>query len=203
MSNSTGDALLPPDAELVVRCRAGDDGAFAMLVERYQNRAFRTAFGVLEDREDCLEVVQDAFVRAYRAIGGFRGEAEFGTWLHRIVVNLAKNRLRYRRRRRDDWKVSLDANPGDKARVAVPEFADTADDPAAAAAARDDHGRVRKALRGLPETLREALCLRDVDGLSYAEIAVRLHCEIGTVKSRIFRARETMRTLLFRDEQDL
>lgn len=203
MSNLTGDALLPPDAELVVRSRAGDDGAFAMLVERYQNRAFRTAFGMLEDREDCLEVVQDAFVRAYRSIGGFRGEAEFSTWLHRIVVNLAKNRLRYRRRRRDDWKVSLDADPDDLTQVSVPEFADLADDPAMTAAARDDHGRVREALRGLPENLREALCLRDIEGLSYAEIGVLLHCEIGTVKSRIFRAREALRTILFRDEENL
>ena len=174
-----------------------------MLVERYQNRAFRTALGMLQDREDALEVAQDAFVRAYRSIGAFRGEAEFSTWLHRIVTNLAKNRIRYRRRRRDDRKVTLDADPDDPVQGFVPELADPADDPAALVAARDFHGRVREALEELPEAMREVLCLRDVDGLSYAEIAAQLRCEIGTVKSRIFRARETLRITVFRHEQGM
>jgi RNA polymerase sigma-70 factor (ECF subfamily) len=171
-----------------------------MLVERYQNRAFRTALGMLRDREDALEVAQDAFVRAYRSIGSFRGEAEFSTWLHRIVTNLAKNRIRYRRRRRDEWKVSLDADPDESGAVFVREQADPAEDPAALVAARDFHERVREALGELPDSMREVLCMRDVDGLSYAEIADALQCELGTVKSRIFRAREALRQSVIHHE---
>lgn len=195
--------MLPADAELVTRCRSGDEGAFSMLVERYQNRAFRTAFGMLRDREDALEVAQDAFVRAYRSLATFRGEAEFSTWLHRIVTNLARNRIRYRRRRRHDWKVSIDADPESGGYSAVPEIADLADDPAERVATRDMTVYVQNAMKDLPAVMREVLCLRDIEGLSYAEIAVLSGCEIGTVKSRIFRAREALRVAVFQDEDGL
>lgn len=181
------------DRELVAQCRAGDEQAFDTLVRRHQARAFNVAYQLLRDREDATEVAQDAFVRIYRSMDTFRGECEFTTWLHQIVVNLAHNRHRWWHRRGREKMVSIDAalptgdgavevqlpatTPGPDAEVVKAEFVQT----------------LTAKMAALPVGFREVLVLRNVENLSYEEIAVVLKCSIGTVKSRIARARDALR----------
>jgi RNA polymerase sigma-70 factor, ECF subfamily len=194
---ATTDAM--SDRELVARCQAGDEAAFDELVRRHQRRALNVAFQLLRDHEDAMEVAQDAFVRVYRSIGEFRGDCEFTTWLHQIVVNLARNKHRWWTRRGREKVVSLDGGlttlDGDvKLQVA------TADDPPDAAVVKREFVRaVGEHLAQLPGKFREALVLRNVEDMSYEEIAAVLHCSVGTVKSRIARAREALRQRM-RDE---
>ena len=170
------------DRDLVVRSQGGDEGAFDQLVRRHQQRAFNVAFQLLRDREDATEVAQDAFVRIYRSLDTFRGECEFTTWLHQIVVNLARNKHRWWHRRGRERAVELD----DK----LPAAQDAPD----ALAANAEFVRMLVAkMASLPASFREVLVLRNVEDLSYEEIAVVLKCSVGTVKSRMARAREALR----------
>ncbi len=173
-----------------------------MLVLRHQDRIYRVAYGMLRHREDAMEVAQDAFVRAYRSLDRFRGDAEFSTWLYRIAVNLSRNRLRTRIRRREDRTVSFDDRNDDEGRRATAEPVDPGPTPRDEAAARDFERRVRVAMEDLPRDAREILWLRNVEGASYARIAEILGCTQGTVKSRIFRARELLREALFGHESE-
>jgi RNA polymerase sigma-70 factor, ECF subfamily len=185
----------PPasDRELLERCRAGDEEAFDELALRHRQRAFDVAFSELRDHEDAAEVAQDAFVRIYRSVNDFRGECEFTTWLHQIIVNLAHNKHRWWKRRGRQASVSLDV------------FIETADGemPRQVAANTDapDVHTVKaeflellgRRIEELPRKFRDVLVLRNVDNLSYEQIADLLGCSIGTVKSRIARAREALR----------
>jgi len=181
------------DRELVARAQGGEESAFAELVERHQRRAVNVAYQLLRDEEDAVEVAQDAFVRIYRAIGEFRGECEFTTWLHQIVVNLARNKHRWWWRRGRAVTVSFDApvqtEEGQRRQqMAAPT------DPADVELGRAEFVRtLEQQMRKLPPKFREVLVLRNVEGLSYEEIAVVLRCSVGTVKSRIARAREALR----------
>jgi RNA polymerase sigma-70 factor (ECF subfamily) len=181
------------DRELVARCQAGDEAAFDKLVCRHQQRALNVAFQLLRDHEDAMEVAQDAFVRVYRSIGEFRGDSEFTTWLHQIVVNLARNKRRWWTRRGREKAVSLDSGlttmDGDvKLQVAA------ADDPPDVAVVKKEFVQaVGEHLAQLPGKFREVLVLRNIEDMSYEEIAAALHCSVGTVKSRIARAREALR----------
>jgi RNA polymerase sigma-70 factor (ECF subfamily) len=184
---------------LVARCQAGEKEAFDTLVLRHQQRALNVAYQLLRNREDAMEVAQDAFVRAYRSIGEFRGDAAFSTWLHRIVVNLARNKLRWWIRRGRETTVSMD------------QPLELSDGPvesqiASDCAAPDEHvlqrefiGRLSECMGRLPRKFREVLILRNMEELSYEEIAVVLHCSVGTVKSRIARAREALRHAMGRE----
>jgi RNA polymerase sigma-70 factor (ECF subfamily) len=178
---------------LVAQAQRGDDAAFEVLVERHQHRAVNVAYQLLRNEEDAVEVAQDAFVRIYRSLSGFRGECEFTTWLHQIVVNLARNRHRWWWRRGRQITESLDApvETGDGAmaqQVAAPT------EPADVELAKAEFARsLARKMAGLPAKFREVLVLRNVEGLSYEEIAVVLRCSVGTVKSRIARAREALR----------
>jgi RNA polymerase sigma-70 factor (ECF subfamily) len=181
------------DQELLERCRAGDETAFDDLVVRHQQRAFNVAFQMLRDHEDATEVAQDAFVRIYRSVSGFRGECEFTTWLHRIVVNLARNKHRWWKRRGRQASVSLD-HPMGTADGEVPlQVAANTDAPDAQAVKAEFAELLDRQMHELPRKLREVLVLRNVEDLSYEQIATVLHCSIGTVKSRIARAREALR----------
>lgn len=189
------DAERPPasDQELIGLCRAGDEKAFDDLVLRHQQRAFNVAFQVLRDREDAAEVAQDAFVRIYRNIGEFRGECEFTTWLHQIVLNLARNKHRWWKRRGRDMNVSLDT-PVEMADGAVPlQVAATTDTPDVETVKAEFVAMLGRRMDELPRKLREVLVLRNVENMSYDQIALALGCSVGTVKSRIARGREALR----------
>jgi RNA polymerase sigma-70 factor (ECF subfamily) len=187
------------DHELLERCRAGDEEAFDDLVRRHQQRAFNVAFQVLRDREDATEVAQDAFVRIYRSVNNFRGECEFTTWLHQIVVNLARNKHRWWKRRGRQSSVSLDS-PVEMGDGGAPmQIAANGDAPDVETVKAEFVELLSRRMEELPRKLREVLVLRNVENLSYEQIATVLDCSIGTVKSRIARAREALRESM-RDE---
>jgi RNA polymerase sigma-70 factor (ECF subfamily) len=184
------------DRELLDRCRLGDETAFDDLVVRHQQRAFNIAFQVLRDHEDATEVAQDAFVRIYRSIDSFRGECEFTTWLYQIVVNLSRNKHRWWKRRGRQASVSLDSMV-ETADGEVPvQIAGNTDAPDVQAVKVEFVKLLGRRMAELPRKFREVLILRNVDGLSYEEIAELLDCSIGTVKSRIARGREALRKSL-------
>jgi len=187
------------DKELLGRCRTGDERAFDDLVRRHQQRAFNVAFQVLRDAEDAAEVAQDAFVRIYRSVEGFRGECEFTTWLHQIVINLARNKHRWWKRRGRHSSVSLDAPVEMTDGDGPMQMAAGGDAPDVEAVKAEFVERLNRKVQELPRKFREVLVLRNVEGLSYEQIAIVLDCSIGTVKSRIARAREALRESM-RDE---
>lgn len=176
------------DQELVKRVQRGDSAAFDLLVRKYQHRIAALIGRYVSDWSECQDVAQDTFIRAYRAIGNFRGDAQFYTWLHRIAVNTAKNHLVANNRRppNDD----IDVNDAEQFDSGI-RLRDT-DTPERELARQQMEQAVMRAVEALPEELRLAISLREVDGLSYEEIAQRMDCPIGTVRSRIFRAREAI-----------
>ena len=176
------------DHELVARVQRGDSKAFDLLVRKYQHRIVALIGRYVSDWSECQDVAQEAFLRAYRAMGSFRGDAQFYTWLHRIAVNTAKNHLVANGRR----------PPTDDIDVADAEQYDSGirlrdnDTPERELMRQQMEQTVMRAVEALPEELRNAITLREVDGLSYEEIAARMGCPIGTVRSRIYRAREAI-----------
>jgi len=176
------------DQELVVRVQKGDKSAFDLLVRKYQHRIAKLVSRYVYDRSEVEDVTQEAFIKAYRAIKGFRGESAFYTWLYRIAINTAKNYLVAQGRRLPISDVETEeAESGDIGTnlrdATTPERQLLA----------DEIGRaVERVLAALPEDLRTAVTLREIDGLSYEEIAEVMDCPIGTVRSRIFRAREAI-----------
>ncbi|AOH36594.1 RNA polymerase sigma factor RpoE [Luteimonas sp. JM171] len=176
------------DNELVKRVQRGDDAAFDLLVRKYQHRIAALIGRYVNDWSECQDIAQETFIRAYRAIGNFRGDAQFYTWLHRIAVNTAKNHLVAMGRRPPGADIDVaDAEQFDSGI----RLRDT-DTPEREMMRRQMEQTVLRAVEGLPEELRVAITLREVDGLSYEEIAQRMDCPVGTVRSRIFRAREAI-----------
>jgi len=176
------------DNELVKRVQRGDDAAFDLLVRKYQHRIAALIGRYVNDWSECQDVAQETFIRAYRAIGNFRGDAQFYTWLHRIAVNTAKNHLVAMGRRPPGADIDVaDAEQFDSGI----RLRDT-DTPEREMMRRQMEQTVLDAVERLPEELRVAISLREVDGLSYEEIAQRMECPVGTVRSRIFRAREAI-----------
>jgi len=180
------------DLELVRRVQRGDSAAFDMLVRKYQHRVVALIGRYIPDWSECQDVAQDTFIRAYRAMGNFRGDSQFYTWLHRIAVNTAKNHLVAHNRRppTDD----IDATEAEQFDGGI-RLRDN-DTPEREAMREELERTVMKAVDALPEELRIAITLREVEGLSYDEIAQKMDCPIGTVRSRIFRAREAIDTEL-------
>lgn len=176
------------DHELVRRVQRGDSAAFDALVRKYQHRITSLIGRYVPDWSECQDVAQETFIRAYRALGNFRGDAQFYTWLHRIAVNTAKNHLVSQNRRPPTDDVdATDAeqyDTGSRLRVT--------DTPEHELLRQEIERTVMRAVEALPEELRTAITLREMDGLSYDEIAERMACPIGTVRSRIFRAREAI-----------
>ncbi len=186
--DSSAKQVDPLDHELVRRVQLGERAAFDVLVRRYQHRVIAVISRYIGDRAEAEDVAQDSFIRAYRAIGGFRGDAQFYTWLHRIAINTAKNHLveMMRRPPTDDIDV-VDAEQFDAA-LALRET----DTPERELMRQEVEQTVMRAVNALPDELRQAITLREVEGLAYDEIAQQLGCPIGTVRSRIFRAREAI-----------
>ena len=184
------------EAALVARAQGGDLSAFDQLVLQHQGMVYAVALRMLGNTDDAREVAQDAFVRAYRGIGTFRLEAKLSTWLVSITMNLCRNRRRWWARRRRVVVASLD-DPLETGEGTVgQEVADPAPNPAETAQRRELQQRVMQTLQLLDEPFRSVIVLRDVQGYSYEEIAQMLHCQVGTVKSRINRARFQLRALL-------
>lgn len=184
------------DRDLVERAKAGDRPAFALLVQRYQKRAFAVAFGMLHNRDDALDVVQDAFVKVHKHIGAFQGNASFYTWLYRIVANLCID-VRRRRSRRPEVAFEESVKTDDAVAVGVdvaPSQRDT--NPVDNLARRELRREMGKALDGLSENHRLILLLREVEGLSYEDLARVLKISKGTVMSRLFHARKNMQKAL-------
>lgn len=177
------------DQALVQRIQAGDQQAFGLLVAKYQRKLMRLIMRLVRNPAEAEEVTQEAFIKAYRALPGFRGESAFYTWLYRIGINAAKNWLMANERRvstltNADNEEAEDYDSGELLR-------DT-DTPEHILMSRQIAETVNAAMDRLPEDLRIAVTLREIDGLSYEEIATATNCPIGTVRSRIFRAREAI-----------
>jgi RNA polymerase sigma-70 factor (ECF subfamily) len=181
------------EAVLVHRCVSGEEAACSELVADNQRMVFQLAFHLLGDYEEARDLSQDVFLQVFRTIGRFRGQSALRTWIYRIAVNLARNRQRWWRRRFKSDQVSLDAHlekHGDDVLL------DASATPELALRRKEVAGRVWDALDALPFEQRTAIVLREIDGLSYEEIAFSLGIAIGTVKSRLTRAREALRAKL-------
>lgn len=182
-----GDSMT--DTELVARVQHGDKSAFDLLVLKYQHRIIKLVGRYVREPADALDVTQDAFLKAYRALPNFRGESAFYTWLYRIAINTAKNHLVAAARRPSD--VDLGSNE-DGEQFEIEDMQSTLETPERLLLTEEIRLTVIDAIGKLPDDLRTAIMLREVDGLSYEEIATVMDCPIGTVRSRIFRAREAV-----------
>ena len=188
---------LPVNADLLLvqRTLAGDQRAYGLLVVKYQRRVERLIGRMVRDSDLVQDIAQETFIRAYRALGQFRGEAQFYTWLYRIAVNTAKKQLMELKRDPVVLMSSLMRNEDDE--TSAPELelngqvAD-AESPESLLASKEIAQAVNDAMEALPKELEQAIALREIEGLSYEEIAQALDCPIGTVRSRIFRAREAI-----------
>jgi len=188
---------LPVNADLLLvqRTLAGDQRAYGLLVVKYQRRVERLIGRMVRDSDLVQDIAQETFIRAYRALGQFRGEAQFYTWLYRIAVNTAKKQLMELKRDPVVLMSSLMRNEDDE--TSAPELelngqvAD-AETPESLLGSKEIAQAVNDAMEALPKELGQAIALREIEGLSYEEIAQALDCPIGTVRSRIFRAREAI-----------
>ena len=176
------------DQQLVQRVQAGEKAAFDLLVRKYQHRVLKLVSRFVSDTAEAEDVAQEAFLKAYRALASFRGDSAFYTWLYRIAINTAKNALVSNRRRPVDFDLDLQ-DPEQYDRHARLKEGDT---PEGVLLTEEIRSVVEKAMEQLPEDLRTAIVLRELEGLSYEEIAEAMDCPVGTVRSRIFRAREAI-----------
>ena len=193
MSDATGslDEVPQTDLQLVERTVAGDQKAFELLVIKYQRRIERLIGRMVRDVDLVEDIAQETFIRAYRALHQFRGDAQFYTWLYRIAVNTAKKFLM--EMKRDPILTESQIKSNDDDETNSPGIELTSDEtPESVLAAKEIASAVNAAMDALPEDLRQAVVLREIDGLTYEEIAEVMNCPIGTVRSRIFRARESI-----------
>lgn len=176
------------DQALVVRVQQGDKKAFDLLVLKYQLRLSKLVSRFLRNQSDVPDVVQEAFIKAYRALPNFRGESAFYTWLYRIAINTAKNHLVAQSRKNPANSIDVQDAEDYGASEWLKEYAS----PEREALASELEATIHQAMGDLPSDLREAVTLREIEGLSYEDIAAVMDCPIGTVRSRIFRAREAI-----------
>lgn len=176
------------DQELVERVQRGDKSAFDLLVRRHQHRIANLISRYVYDQAEVADITQEVFIKAYRAIADFRGESAFYTWLYRIAINTAKNYLVSMGRQPSNSNIEAEEAEQAEGNTALRVIAT----PERSLLGREIVETVVKAIQDLPEDLRTAITLRELDGLSYEEIAVAMECPIGTVRSRIFRAREAI-----------
>ena len=176
------------DKKLVERVQKGDKGAFDLLVLKYQHKIVNLVMRYVRDPELALDISQEAFIKAYRALPRFRGDSAFYTWMYRIAVNTAKNHLAAQRRRPMD--VELDMQ--DPEQYDLHAKLKETDTPEGVTLSNELQETVERAIAALPEDLRTAIILRELEGMSYEEIAQTMECPVGTVRSRIFRARDAI-----------
>ena len=192
-NNNAGEGQVPSNREidqaLVERAQRGDQQAFGMLVEKYQRKLGRLLSRMVRDQAEVEDVVQESFIKAYRALPNFRGDSAFYTWLYRIGINTAKNYLVSMGRRP---QVSKDIEIEDAENFEDGDELRTLETPESSMMTKEIAQTVNDTMMALPDELRTAITLRELEGLSYEEIATLMNCPIGTVRSRIFRARETI-----------
>jgi RNA polymerase sigma-70 factor (ECF subfamily) len=176
------------DKQLVARVQKGDQRAFDMLVLKYQHKIFGLISRYVRDSDEIQDVAQEAFIKAYRALPNFRGDSAFYTWLYRIAINTAKNHLVSRSRRPPGSDVEVEDAEYYEGGAALREI----ETPENALFGAELKAVVERAISELPDDLRTAVTLREFDGLSYEDIADIMDCPVGTVRSRIFRAREAI-----------
>jgi RNA polymerase sigma-70 factor, ECF subfamily len=181
------------ESVLIARCAAGDEDACSELVEEHQRLVFQLALNLLDDAQEALDLSQEVFLRVFRTLPTFRGNSSLRTWIYRITINQAKNRLRWWRRRRRAQQVSLDEHERQHGELPTDSLGSSPD---RMLRQRELGERLRQALDHLPFDQKSAIVLREVDGLSYDEIAYSLGVAVGTVKSRLARARESLRAEL-------
>ena len=177
------------DLSLVRRVQRGERGAYDLLVLKYQHKVVKLVMRYLGDAADAEDVAQEAFIKAYRALPQFRGDSAFYTWLYRIAINTAKNALAARNRNPVTYDLDLQGN--DEAAEMIGKLKDP-ETPEGLALTEEIRNIVNAAIGELPEDLRTAIVLRELEGMSYEEIAAAMDCPVGTVRSRIFRAREAI-----------
>jgi RNA polymerase sigma-70 factor (ECF subfamily) len=181
------------DQELVRRVQKGDKRAFDLLVIKYQHKIAKLISRYIRDPDEVQDVAQEAFIKAYRALANFRGESAFYTWLYRIAINTSKNHLMAQGRRPPGSDIEIeDALITEEGAEALSDV----DTPEGLALTDEIEQVILAAIEALPEELRTAITLRELEGLSYEEIAEAMSCPVGTVRSRIFRAREAIDTKL-------
>ena len=176
------------DLSLVRRVQRGERGAYDLLVLKYQHKVVKLVMRYLRNPADAEDVAQEAFVKAYRALPQFRGDSAFYTWLYRIAINTAKNALVATKRRPMDYDLDLQDPEQYELHARLAE----AETPEALLLTDEIRDTVNRAIENLPEDLRTAIVLRELEGLSYEDIAETMDCPVGTVRSRIFRAREAI-----------
>jgi RNA polymerase sigma-70 factor, ECF subfamily len=177
------------DLELVQRVQRGEKAAFDLLVRKYQHKVVKLVMRYLRDPADAEDVAQEAFIKAYRALPQFRGDSAFYTWLYRIAINTAKNAIVSRDR--NPVEFDLDLQNIEESGSMQGRLADT-ETPERLLLTEEIRTTVNAAIDALPDDLRTAIVLRELEGLSYEEIAAAMECPVGTVRSRIFRAREAI-----------
>ncbi len=180
------------DQRLVERVRGGDRQAFDVLVLKYQHRIIKLVMRYVRDPSEALDVTQEAFIKAYRAMPKFRGDSAFYTWLYRIAINTAKNHIVAMKRRPMEYDLDLQESGGYATNVHLHET----DSPDRIAQREELRDALQASIDALPEELRVAIVLREIEGMSYDEIATAMNCPIGTVRSRIFRARDAIDTAI-------
>lgn len=176
------------DAELVKRVQAGDTAAFDLLVQKYQHKVVNLIGRFVSDQAECQDIAQDAFIKAFRAIDSFRGDSQFYTWLYRIAANTAKNHLASRSRKSPAYAIDVDDAEHFEGESGLKDYTN----PENMLLTEEIKATVFSAIEKLPDDLKSAITLREIDGLSYEEIAEVMDCPIGTVRSRIFRARDVI-----------
>jgi len=176
------------DQQLVERVQAGDKRAFDLLVLKYQHKIISLVGRYVRDHHEAMDVSQEAFIKAYRALQNFRGDSQFYTWLYRIAINTAKNYLVAKGRRPPDRDIDAD----EQADYGFAEAMTDSETPENLLARDQLQEKVFAALESLPDDLKTALSLREFEGLSYEQISEIMDCPVGTVRSRIFRAREAI-----------
>lgn len=191
MTPPQADKPVDSDALLVERTVAGDQKAYELLVIKYQRRIQRLIGRMVRDVDLVEDIAQETFIRAYRALAQFRGDAQFYTWLYRIAVNTAKKALMDLKRNPTISENSFKSGDEDETSPLENELT-SVETPEALLASKEIAGMVNAAMEALPEELRQAITLREIEGLSYEEISEVMNCPIGTVRSRIFRAREAI-----------
>ena len=180
------------DQALVERVQKGDKSAFDVLVLKYQNRIIQLVNRYVRDADEAMDVAQEAFLKAYRAIDRFRGDSAFYTWIYRIAINTAKNHLVASGRRPPVGDIDAQEAEQYEGATGLREY----DTPERLILKDEIQATIARAIDSLPDDLRTAITLRELEGMSYEEIAQTMDCPIGTVRSRIFRARDAIDTIL-------
>lgn len=192
----SNSVISPLESEFVEKLKAGDAEAFDDFVKRYSGNVFSLLARLTEDDEEARDLTQETFLRALKSIAKFRGDADLKTWLYRIAVNESRNHFRWWKRRKKSTTFSLDAQSARGEMTFSETIADKADNPERLILRRERETALRSALKEISVSLREAIVLRDIEGLTYEEVAAALEINVGTVKSRIARGREELRKKL-------